>query len=466
MPDGSNTANLALYTQNQQSLGIFTASSGGNTPSIWIETGNAGSGNSGTILFQTGTATGLRGHIQIKDGSEGTSGQIWTSTDNAGTGHWAAAPATGVTSVGLTDSTNTFNITNTPVTSAGTLTISTFKSQSQNAFLAGPSTGGSGAAAFRAIAVADVPTLNQNTTGTAANITASSNSTLTTLSSLSLPGSQVSGNISGNAANITASSNSTLTTLSSLSLPLSQTTGVLPIANGGTDNGSLAVTAGGVLYTDGTKFQNTGAGTTNQVLQSNGASAPTWGSGTALAYGSAYFGPSAQWTTTSSGVFADPTFSGTAGFSTSGRAAGGITITAAASNLPGITFTPSSASAVYFVAARFQLTSSASASAIAQLTDGTVIIDASGVATATIAGNTFGNPCALQGIYSPGTTSAVTIKIQLGSENAGTAYIAPGVTYGTAGTSLEWTVFQLPLNIISSVSSSLIGGMVTYGVYT
>jgi hypothetical protein len=47
------------------------------------------------------------------------------------------------------------------------------------------------------------PTFNQNTTGTAANITATSNSTLTTLSALSLPGSQVSGNISGNAANVT-----------------------------------------------------------------------------------------------------------------------------------------------------------------------------------------------------------------------------------------------------------------------
>jgi len=42
-----------------------------------------------------------------------------------------------------------------------------------------------------------------NITGTAGNITATSNSTLTTLSALSLPGSQVSGNISGNAANVT-----------------------------------------------------------------------------------------------------------------------------------------------------------------------------------------------------------------------------------------------------------------------
>jgi hypothetical protein len=67
--------------------------------------------------------------------------------------------------------------------------------------------------ALAAIVAGDVPTLNQNTTGTAANITASSNATLTTLSSLSLAGSQVTGNISGNAANVT---------------------GTVAIANGGT----------------------------------------------------------------------------------------------------------------------------------------------------------------------------------------------------------------------------------------
>ena len=56
---------------------------------------------------------------------------------------------------------------------------------------------------------------------------------------------------------------------------LSSTT-ALPIASGGTNNGSLAVTAGGALYTDGTKVVNVGAGTSGQLLQSNGASAPSW----------------------------------------------------------------------------------------------------------------------------------------------------------------------------------------------
>jgi hypothetical protein len=167
------------------------------------------------------------------------------------------------------------------------------------------------------------------------------------------------------------------------------------------------------------------------------------GTGATSSYGSAYFGASAEWSSTSSGTFADPTFSGTAGFGTSGRSSNGITITAAASNKPGITFTPASASAVYFVSVRFQLVTSASASAIAQLTDGTIIVDASGAFSSSIAADTTGGPCTLQGVYAPATTSAVTLKIQLASENAGTALIGPVSTYGTAGTSMEWTIIRI-----------------------
>lgn len=119
-------------------------------------------------------------------------------------GTWAAPPgATSgtVTSVGLADSTNIFNVTGTPVTSTGTLTLASLKSQTQNTFLAAPN-GSSGAPTFRTIVAADVPTLNQNTTGTAANITASSNSTLTTLSALSLPASQVTGLTSGTVTSV------------------------------------------------------------------------------------------------------------------------------------------------------------------------------------------------------------------------------------------------------------------------
>jgi hypothetical protein len=91
------------------------------------------------------------------------------------------------------------------------------------------------------------PTFNQNTTGTAANITASSNSTLTTLSVLSLPGSQVSGNISGNAANVT---------------------GTVAVANGGTGltatptNGQIDI-GNGTGFTRSTLTAGTGVTITN-----------------------------------------------------------------------------------------------------------------------------------------------------------------------------------------------------------
>lgn len=66
-----------------------------------------------------------------------------------------------------------------------------------------------------------------------------------------------------------------LTTAVTGVLPLANTS-AMDIAHGGTNNASLAVTAGGVVYTDGSKLVNVGAGTSGYYLQSNGASAPTW----------------------------------------------------------------------------------------------------------------------------------------------------------------------------------------------
>jgi hypothetical protein len=62
-------------------------------------------------------------------------------------------------------------------------TINPYASKTANYFLAAPN-GSAGVPTFRAIVAADIPTLNQSTTGTAANITATSNATLTTLSAL------------------------------------------------------------------------------------------------------------------------------------------------------------------------------------------------------------------------------------------------------------------------------------------
>jgi hypothetical protein len=80
--------------------------------------------------------------------------------------------------------------------------------------LAAPN-GSNGVPSFRAIAVADVPTLNQNTTGTASNITASSNTTLTSLTNLVTVGTITSGTWSGSFGSV---SGANLTSLNASNL--------------------------------------------------------------------------------------------------------------------------------------------------------------------------------------------------------------------------------------------------------
>lgn len=281
-----------------------------------------------------------------------------------------------------------------------------------------------------------------------ATLTATSNSTLVTLSSLSLPGSQVTGNIAGNAANITATSNSTLTTLSSLAFPTSQLTGdislisqvsgVLPIANGGTDNGSLPVTAGGVIYTDGTMFQNVGVGTSGDILQSNGSGAPTWvpnsSTGITGSYAQAYFNFDANWTTTNTSFSDFTSIGGTPTLTV--RQSNGITLTGASGSLPGITFTPASTSAIYLITAQFGLFNNAT-DCFYQITDGTTVISGS-------AGGTVSSiPSMMTGIYAPGTTSPVTVKMQGATSGGGVTYIITSTNSDPRAIPLEWTIVRI-----------------------
>src|SRR6201984_886141 len=99
----------------------------------------------------------------------GSSGCVLTSTGSV----WVCSQPTNtgtVTSVGLILPSALFNITGSPVTTSGTLAAS-LQTQTSNTFLAGPTSGGSAAPTFRAIVAGDIPTLNQNTTGTASNVT-------------------------------------------------------------------------------------------------------------------------------------------------------------------------------------------------------------------------------------------------------------------------------------------------------
>lgn len=113
----------------------------------------------------------------------GTSNASGTVTSVAGTGTVSGLTLTGtVTSSGS-------------LTLGGTLSVSNtnFAAQTSGTFLAGPATGSAAVPTFRAIAATDIPTLNQNTTGTASNITASSNTSLTSLSNLATVGTITSG---------------------------------------------------------------------------------------------------------------------------------------------------------------------------------------------------------------------------------------------------------------------------------
>jgi hypothetical protein len=74
-----------------------------------------------------------------------------------------------VTSVGIS-APSIFSVSGSPVTGSGTLTLA-LSTQSAGLVFAGPSSGLAGAPTFRALVASDIPTLNQNTTGTAANVT-------------------------------------------------------------------------------------------------------------------------------------------------------------------------------------------------------------------------------------------------------------------------------------------------------
>jgi len=101
--------------------------------------------------------------------SLGSAGYV-LQTDGAGNTSWVASSGSGtVTSVDVSVPSSLLTSSGGPITTSGTIALG-LASQSQNLVFASPN-GASGTPTFRSIVAADVPTLNQNTTGSAAKWT-------------------------------------------------------------------------------------------------------------------------------------------------------------------------------------------------------------------------------------------------------------------------------------------------------
>ncbi|MHB1953097.1 MAG: beta strand repeat-containing protein [Sulfobacillus sp.] len=106
--------------------------------------------------------------------SGSTNALIWTSGTGFGCNTISTSGLGTVTSVAMTVPSDE-TVAGSPITTNGTLAV-TRNSEAANLFLASPS-GAAGVPAYRAIVAADVPTLNQSTTGNAATATSATTAT-------------------------------------------------------------------------------------------------------------------------------------------------------------------------------------------------------------------------------------------------------------------------------------------------
>ena len=238
-----NAGKVLAVNAGATDVEYISASGTGSVTSVAVSGGTTGLTTSGGPITSAGTIT-LAGTLAVANGGTGTSTPALVAGTNVTiTGTWpnqtinsSGGGSMTYPGAGIANSTGSAWGTSYSTTGSGTVVALATSPTFVTPVLGTPTSGDFSSGTFT------WPTFNQNTTGTAANITASSNSSLTTLSSLSLPGSQVSGNISGNAGNVT---------------------GTVAIANGGTGQTTAAAAITAL----------TGTQTSAYYLRSNGTNA-------------------------------------------------------------------------------------------------------------------------------------------------------------------------------------------------
>ena len=230
-----------------------------------------------------GTATPTAYGVSYGTGSAyaftaaGTTGQILTAT-TGGAPTWAAPATSGtVTSVGLSLPAQ-FTVTNSPVTSSGTLTGS-WNNQTANFVLAGPTTGAAAVPTFRALVSGDIPSLSYVTsvTGTAPVV---SSGGLTPAISMAAANTSTNGYLTSTDWNTFNNKGSgTVTSVAALTLGTTGTDLTSTVANGTTTPvitlnvpTASASNRGALSAADWTTFNSKGSGsvTSVSVVSANG----------------------------------------------------------------------------------------------------------------------------------------------------------------------------------------------------
>ena len=176
--NADNTISTLDAATFRTAIGAGTSSTTGTVTSVAALTlGTTGTDVSSTVA--TGTTTPVI-TLNIPTASATNRGALssadWTTFNNKQPA--GAYLTTAVTSIATAGTVSGLTLTGGTITTTGTITLggtlsvtaSNFASQTANTILAAPS-GTAGVPTFRTLVAADIPTLNQNTTGTASNVT-------------------------------------------------------------------------------------------------------------------------------------------------------------------------------------------------------------------------------------------------------------------------------------------------------